>query len=140
MPDTASHCLTLPHTPSTLQAVLPDGVVLSFLTFFHGTADHFHLSSALPGSDWRSRTSTNQKVRARLLHVDPGSKAVRLSLLPHLVNRAMPAPLPLLGQLLEDATVKRCVGWGVECMCVCGGGGRCVEAWCWCRCLCCHCM
>ncbi len=47
------------------------------------------------------------QVRARLLHVDTASKAVRLSLLPHLVNRAMPAPLPSLGQLLEVAQVKR---------------------------------
>jgi hypothetical protein len=39
--------------------------------------------------------------------VDPASKTVRLSLQPHLINRAMPAPLPALGQLVEGATVRR---------------------------------
>lgn len=36
-----------------IRNVMSDGLLLSFLTYFHGTVDQFHLSTALPKLAWR---------------------------------------------------------------------------------------
>lgn len=43
--------------------------------------------------------SASQRVKARILYVDPATKRVALSLLPHLQAWALPAATPLLGQV-----------------------------------------
>ncbi len=80
--------------------VLSDGLLVSFLTFFTGTIDPFHLDRAL------AKCKAGQKVKARVLYCDPGRKQVSLSLLPHLVGWQSP-DLPGRGEVYEQATVRR---------------------------------
>ena len=44
---------------------MADGLMLSFLTFFHGTVDPFHLANPLAGNDWRRAYSEGQKLKVR---------------------------------------------------------------------------
>lgn len=44
--------------------------------------------------------------QARILYVDPATKTVGLSLLPHLQALQLPSPTPMLGQLFEGAKVR----------------------------------
>eukprot|EP00887_Chlorella_sp_A99_P001742 scaffold19.g1742.t1 len=85
--------------------VLGDGLLASFLTYFTATVDPFHLGWA--GADWRKHFSPQQRLRARILYVDPSSKRVGLTLLPHLLACSLPENFPLLGQVFEAATVLR---------------------------------
>ena len=39
--------------------------MLSFLTFFHGTVDPFHLMHPLVGDSWRRGYSEGQKLKVR---------------------------------------------------------------------------
>ena len=80
--------------------VLSDGLLVSFLTFFTGTIDPFHLDRPL------SKFKAGQKVKARILYCDPTSKQLGLSLLPHLVRWEAPV-LPGKGEVYEKATVRR---------------------------------
>ena len=46
------------------------------------------------------KTETNlPPLQARILYVNPVSKEVGLSLLPHIVNMTLPSPVPLIGQV-----------------------------------------
>ena len=42
---------------------MSDGLMLSFLTFFHGTVDPFHLAHPLIGDSWRRNYSEGQKLK-----------------------------------------------------------------------------
>ncbi|KAG1654779.1 hypothetical protein FOA52_007439 [Chlamydomonas sp. UWO 241] len=91
-----------------VRAVLADGLLVTFLTFFHGTIDPFHLTAPLTAAnEWRRGYSEGQKLRARILYVDPVAKSCGLSLLPHLASLTLPSPTPMLGQLFEAALVRR---------------------------------
>ncbi|KAG2446158.1 hypothetical protein HXX76_000753 [Chlamydomonas incerta] len=100
-----------------VRKVLSNGLLVSFLTFFHGTVDSYHLPAASPaaaaagaagaGLDWRKAYSEGAKLRARLLYVDPAGKRCGLSLLPHLMAMALPSPVPMLGSVFEQAEVMR---------------------------------
>ena len=87
-------------------AVMKDGLSVTFLTFFSGTIDRFHLSKALVGDDWATKYSPGQKLLARILYVDPTSKVAGLSLAKHLLDRT-PAQLPPLGRVYDNAVVRR---------------------------------
>lgn len=90
-----------------VRSVLSDGLLVSFLTFFSGTIDPFHISTA-PGKDWQHAFSDNQRVKARLLYIDPISKKVGLTLLKPLINWSLPRQsFPDLGRIFENAVVKR---------------------------------
>ncbi len=80
--------------------VLSDGLLVSFLTFFTGTIDPFHLDRAL------DKCKAGQKVKARILYCDPNKKQLSLSLLPHLVGWEAPE-MPGRGDVYEKATVRR---------------------------------
>ena len=80
--------------------VLSDGILVSFLTFFVGTIDPFHL-----GQDAKS-FKDGQKIKARILYIAPNSKRIGLSMLPHLLDMTMPK-LPPKGKIFEGAIVKR---------------------------------
>lgn len=90
-----------------VRAVLADGLLVTFLTFFNGTIDQFHLAEPIPSADWRSRYAEGQKLRARVIYVDPSTKRAGLSLLPHLLNVRMPAAVPMLGEVFDAAVVRR---------------------------------
>lgn len=181
---------------ATVRSVLSDGLVLSFLTFFSGTVDPYHLqepgtlkpktyrcgslgwrlgparaacrrngagqgprgagaaalrrpgrprrplaaegwatpspdADPLPPSDTahgtRSRLqpphpcSEKQRVRARVLFVDPESKHVMLTLQRGLVARQLPANFPAMGQVFPDARVLR-VDSGLGLLCALPSG------------------
>ena len=53
-----------------------------------------------PGGDWKKQYSKDEKVRARILYVDPTSKQIKLSLQPELVDLTV-RKLPAVGQVFE---------------------------------------
>ncbi|KAI7999800.1 rRNA biogenesis protein RRP5 [Camellia lanceoleosa] len=53
--------------------------MLSFLTYFTGTVDIFHLQKAFPTSNWKDDYNQNKKVNARILFIDPFTRAVGLT-------------------------------------------------------------
>lgn len=83
-----------------------DGLNVTFLTFFSGVIDKFHLSKSLVGDDWATKYSPGQKLMARILYVDPVEKRAGLSLAKHLLEQA-PARLPKLGKVYDAAVVRR---------------------------------
>jgi rRNA biogenesis protein RRP5 len=64
------------HVTVTVRHVLSDGLLVSFLKFFHGTVDLFHLPHDAAAS-WRTAFQPGTRVPARILYVDPASKQVR---------------------------------------------------------------
>ncbi|GBG61584.1 hypothetical protein CBR_g22381 [Chara braunii] len=88
-------------------AVLEDGLQVSFLTYFTGTVDRFHLAEELPGTDWAKEYSVNQRVRARILYIDPTSKHIGLSLNKQLVAGSVPTLHVSVGQVFRKAVVQR---------------------------------
>ena len=91
----------------TVRNVLSDGLLVSFLKFFHGTVDLFHMPIDTVGRDWHSAYKPNQRLKGRILYVDPDSKVVRLSLLKSLIGYHLPEAMPTLGDIYESATVLR---------------------------------
>lgn len=88
-------------------STLENGILLSFLTFFTGTADVFHLGKTLPDSKWKDEYPQNKKVNARILFIDPSSRAVGLTLNPHLINNNAPPSLVKIGDIFDDSKVIR---------------------------------
>ncbi len=84
-----------------VRARLSDGLLLSFLTFFTGTVDPFHVGGG------GAPPAEGARVRARVLYVDPATKRVGLSLAPHLVAGGPAPALPPPGALFEGAAVLR---------------------------------
>lgn len=50
--------------------------------------------------DWKKQYSKDQKVKARILYVDPSSKKIKLSLQPELLDLTL-RRLPAVGQTFE---------------------------------------
>jgi rRNA biogenesis protein RRP5 len=69
--------------------------------------DIFHLETPLPGPLWSEKYSENQRVKARILFVDPVKKSVGLSLNPQLINYTIPTMAPAIGDVFENAVVHR---------------------------------
>ncbi|KAL4538228.1 hypothetical protein Ndes2526B_g03454 [Nannochloris sp. 'desiccata'] len=119
--------------PARVRHVLSDGLLVSFLTFFTGTVDPFHLGPSKKEEvadgkdkkkkkkeeeekkgtekaslgDWRADYSENQRIKARILFVDAASKRVGLSLQRHLLEWSLPTNFPAQGQTFSAAVVKR---------------------------------
>ncbi len=82
----------------------------------------------LPPPDWQSTYSPGQRLRARILFVDPATKAVFLSVQRSLVNASLAENLPAVGMVFDGATVRRIdAGFGVL-LGLPGGGGAGVPA------------
>ncbi|EFJ44854.1 rRNA processing protein Rrp5/programmed cell death protein 11 [Volvox carteri f. nagariensis] len=102
-----------------VRKVLSNGLLVSFLTFFHGTVDLYHLPAASAAAaaaatggaagskDWRKLYPEGTKLRARLLYADLVRKRAGLSLLPHLAAQTLPSPVPVLGSVFPEAEVVR---------------------------------
>ncbi|KAL5545605.1 hypothetical protein UlMin_005292 [Ulmus minor] len=88
-------------------STLENGVMLSFLTYFTGTVDIFHLQNSFPAANWKDDYTQQKKVNARILFVDPSSRAVGLTLNPHLVQNKSPPSLVKIGDIYEDSKVVR---------------------------------
>lgn len=90
-----------------VQKVLDNGLLVSFLTYFHGTINQYHVAHSSTDPQWAKQYKANDKVKARILHVDLVRKKVGLSLLPHILSWSMPTPLPDLGQVVDNCVVRR---------------------------------
>ncbi|EFJ26457.1 hypothetical protein SELMODRAFT_451250 [Selaginella moellendorffii] len=88
-----------------VQAVLRNGVLLSFLTYFTGIVDIFHLQSVLSSKDWAQDYTEGKRFKARIIFIDARTKRIRLSLRSHLVD----AEIVSLnrGDVIEAARIKR---------------------------------
>ncbi|CAB4286937.1 unnamed protein product [Prunus armeniaca] len=90
-------------------STLENGVMLSFLTYFTGTVDIFHLQNSYPTLNWKEDYNQHKKasVNARILFIDPSTRAVGLTLNPHLVrNKAPPSPVKI-GDICDGSKVVR---------------------------------
>lgn len=119
-PDTVSKCVTkdlkgisidllVPGmmVNARVKAILENGVMLSFLTYFTGTVDIFHLQNSYPTSNWKDDYNQNKKVNARILFIDPSTRAIGLTLNAHLVhNKAIPSHVKV-GDKYDDSKVVR---------------------------------
>ncbi|KAH9602114.1 hypothetical protein KSS87_015915 [Heliosperma pusillum] len=90
-----------------IQATLENGIMLSFLTYFTGTVDIFHLKNELHSSDWKKQYDKNMKVNARILFVDPSTRAVGLTMNPHLILNNAPPVLVKTGEIYDKAKIIR---------------------------------
>ncbi|RDY08514.1 rRNA biogenesis protein RRP5, partial [Mucuna pruriens] len=90
-----------------VKSILENGVMLSFLTYFTGTVDLFHLQNIYPGTNWKDKYSESQKVVSRILFIDPSSRAVGLTLNPHLVQNRAPPSHVKIGDIYDNSKVVR---------------------------------
>ncbi|XP_020972176.1 rRNA biogenesis protein RRP5 isoform X3 [Arachis ipaensis] len=90
-----------------VKSILENGVMLSFLTYFTGTVDLFHLQTSYPTKNWKDLYSESQKVIARILFIDPSSRAVGLTLNPHLVHNKIPPFHVNIGDIYDESKVVR---------------------------------
>ncbi|KAL7134052.1 hypothetical protein ABFS83_11G001300 [Erythranthe nasuta] len=90
-----------------VQSTLENGVMFSFLTYFTGTVDLFNLDKMFSSSTWKNDYSKNMKFNARILFIDPSSRAVGLTLNPHLVNNKAPPSLVKVGDIFDQSKVVR---------------------------------
>ncbi|XP_021753643.1 rRNA biogenesis protein RRP5-like isoform X2 [Chenopodium quinoa] len=97
-----------------IQSTLENGIMLSFLTYFTGTVDIFHLQNAFPSSNWKKQYEKNKKVNARILFIDPSSRAVGLTMNPHLLLNKAPPSHVRTGEIYEHSKVIRVdKDWGL---------------------------
>ncbi|CAK8570928.1 unnamed protein product [Lathyrus sativus] len=90
-----------------VKSILENGVMLSFLTYFTGTVDLFHLHNIYPAASWKDKYIESQKVICRILFIDPSSRAVGLTLNPHLVQNRAPPSHVKIGDIYENSKVVR---------------------------------
>lgn len=90
-----------------VQSTLENGILLSFLTYFTGTVDIFHLQKTSPSANWKDEYLQNKKVNARILFIDPSTRAVGLTLNPHLVQNKAPPSLTKTGDIFDNSKVIR---------------------------------
>ncbi|KAM3246622.1 rRNA biogeneis protein RRP5 [Capsicum annuum] len=92
---------------ASVRSILDNGIMLSFLTYFTGTADMFNLQQSFPSSNWKVDYPQNKKVNARILFIDPSTRAVGLTLNPHLVHNKAPPALIKVGDIFDQSKVIR---------------------------------
>ncbi|KAG7581622.1 S1 domain [Arabidopsis suecica] len=90
-----------------VQSVLENGILFDFLTYFNGTVDLFHLKNPLSNKSWKDEYNQNKMVNARILFIDPSSRAVGLTLNPHLVCNKAPPLHVFSGDIFDEAKVVR---------------------------------
>ena len=78
----------------TVEKVLPTGLYVSFLSFFRGTIDLFHLLDPA-GSDWEEQYEEGQQYKARIIHFNAKKKTFGLSLKVGVYSLSLSLSLPL---------------------------------------------
>ncbi|QDZ24213.1 rRNA biogenesis protein [Chloropicon primus] len=86
---------------ATVKSVLARGIVVSFMSYFTATVETSHLPKVL------EEYKAGGKFQCRILYIDPESKSITLSALPHLISldENVLTVLPKTGTLLEKAVV-----------------------------------
>ena len=77
---------------------------MSVLGLFHGVIDILSLTEVMTRAEMMKRYTSGATFIARVVFVDHQSKALRLSLRPHVLSMTM-SQLPELGEVLEDLSV-----------------------------------
>lgn len=90
-----------------VRSTLENGILLSFLTYFTGTVDIFNLHETFPSFKWKDNYPQNKKINARILFIDPSSRAFGLTLNPHLVRNKPPPALVTTGDIFDQSRVIR---------------------------------
>ncbi|GFP79860.1 protein rrp5 homolog [Phtheirospermum japonicum] len=90
-----------------VQSTLENGVMFSFLTYFTGTVDLFNLDKTFPSSNWKNDYTKNMKFNARILFIDPSTRAVGLTLNRHLVSNKAASSLVKIGDIFDQSKVVR---------------------------------
>ncbi|KAL0900332.1 hypothetical protein Bca101_084293 [Brassica carinata] len=90
-----------------VQSVLENGILLGFLMYFTGTVDLFHLQNPMCNKSWKDEYTQTKMVNARILFMDPSTRAVGLTLNPHLVGNKAPPLHVSSGDIFEEAKVVR---------------------------------
>ncbi|TYJ18682.1 hypothetical protein E1A91_A09G140100v1 [Gossypium mustelinum] len=119
-PDTVSKCVTKDLKGISIDLLIPgmlinasvrstleNGIMLSFLTYFTGTVDTCHLQNKFPNKNWKDDYNQNKKVNARILFIDPSTRAVGLTLNPHLVHNKAPPLHVNIGDIFDQSKVVR---------------------------------
>ncbi|KAM7262095.1 hypothetical protein ACFE04_021172 [Oxalis oulophora] len=119
-PDTISKCVTKDlkgismdllfpgmMVNARVKSILQNGIMLSFLTYFTGTVDMYHLQSSFPSSKWKDAYDVNKKVNTRILFIDPSSRAIGLTLNHHLVHDIAPPLHVKVGDIYDESKVVR---------------------------------
>ncbi|PKA45582.1 30S ribosomal protein S1, chloroplastic [Apostasia shenzhenica] len=89
---------------------LENGIMLSFLTYFTGTVDIFHLQTTFPSASWKQDYTEHQKVNARILFIDPSTRAIGMTLNPHLLHYKSPPVHVKIGEIYDNSRVFRIDG------------------------------
>ncbi|XP_042480100.1 rRNA biogenesis protein RRP5 isoform X1 [Macadamia integrifolia] len=90
-----------------VESTLENGIMLSFLTYFTGTVDIFHMQTSFPATNWSENYSRNKKVNARILFIDPSTRAVGLTMNPHLLYNKAPPCHVKIGDIYDGSRVVR---------------------------------
>ncbi|CDY47904.1 BnaAnng09360D [Brassica napus] len=90
-----------------VQSALENGLLLGFLMYFTGTVDLFHLQNPLCNKSWKDEYNPTKMVNARILFIDPSTRAVGLTLNPHLVGNKAPPLHVSSGDIFDEANVVR---------------------------------
>ncbi|KAJ4970564.1 hypothetical protein NE237_003663 [Protea cynaroides] len=90
-----------------VESTIENGIMLSFLTYFTGTVDIFHIQNSFPATNWRDNYSQNKKVNARILFIDPSTRAIGLTMNPHLVHNKAPLCHVKIGDIYDGSRVVR---------------------------------
>lgn len=90
-----------------VQSTLENGIMLSFLTYFTGTVDVFNLDKTFPSSTWKDDYPKNMRINARIIFIDPSTRAVGLTLNPYLVGNKAPPSLVKVGDIFDQSKVIR---------------------------------
>ncbi|KAG1347685.1 putative rRNA biogenesis protein RRP5 [Cocos nucifera] len=90
-----------------VHSTFENGIMLSFLTYFTGTVDIFHLQNSSSHATWKDDYNQNKKVNARILFIDPSTRAVGLTLNPYLVQNKAPPAIVRTGEIYDNSRILR---------------------------------
>ncbi|URE17983.1 Suppressor of forked protein (Suf) [Musa troglodytarum] len=90
-----------------VRSILENGIMVSFLTYFTGTVDIFHLENTFPGGAWKDNYNQNKKVNARILFIDPSTRAVGLTLNKYLIDNKAPPAYVQTGEIYDNSQILR---------------------------------
>lgn len=92
---------------ATVRKILNNGLWVTFLNYFAGTIDLFHLDKIYDYDVLDKHFAIGQKIKARILYVDFENKAVGLTVKPNLLSLEPYHFNVTVGDIFENAVVKR---------------------------------
>uniref|UniRef100_A0A1J3HSM0 rRNA biogenesis protein RRP5 n=1 Tax=Noccaea caerulescens TaxID=107243 RepID=A0A1J3HSM0_NOCCA len=90
-----------------VHSVLENGILMRFLMHFTGTVDLFHLQNPMCNKSWKDEYNQTKMVNARILFIDPSTRAIGLTLNPHLIGNKAPPLHVSSGGIFDEAKVIR---------------------------------